>query len=93
MRLREWCYLAVIVVLYGFASEQDYRAAVATERITAERDAIARDRAARANCEERDFLLHREVTGTLLTNADDHGWKLYCDYRFKPITKKPKVPA
>ncbi len=93
MKLREWCYLALIVVLYGFASEQDYQAAVATERIAAERDAAARDRAAHAKCEAHDFLLHREVKGTLLTNADGRGWKLYCDYRFKPATKKPKVPA
>lgn len=91
MRLREWVCLALIVALYGFASEQDYEAAVATERISAERDAAARDRAARAKCEERDFLLHREVAGTLLTNADGQGWKLYCAYRFRPLTPKSKV--
>ncbi len=83
--------LFVVAALWLAVNTLDHQDAVKMEAIRAERDAQVRATSARARCEERDFLLHRDVVSTVLTAADGEGWKLFCGYRWvTPVAKAPR---
>lgn len=88
MSLRDLFYAAAITAAILFVHNADYEDAVKMDKIRAERDAAVRARLSINTCKARNFFVHREIRGTMLTSSDGGPAELYCDAVFRRAPKK-----